>query len=170
MPQFTSLLSSSSSVQVDPKAPGTFIRYAMAMEGGLNILGGLSMLLKPEVLLGLMVSKPSHVTDISSSMMQWLGAITLGLTPQLFLAIPNTRGAMESRRMAYYTLGAGELALIPVFLWQALGPNAGSGLGFTPKALLLVTSNLLPPLLLRAYVLFVNPSLLGRYREGAKSE
>lgn len=166
--KYVMLSTSSPSVQVDPAAPGTFIRYAMAIEGSLNILGGISMLAMPAKLLGYMTTSPLEVTDSAVSLIQWLGALTLGLTPQLFLAIPNTRAAMESRRMVYYTLGAGELALIPLFIWQASKSDGETGI--TSKALIVAMSNLLPPLLLRGYVLFVKPSLMGRYRDVNKSD
>jgi len=68
----------------------------------------------------------------------------------------------------YYTLGAGELALIPVILWQTLGPGMGMGIGITLKALGTCLFFLVLPLALRVYVLFVRPELLGRYREGGK--
>ncbi len=75
---------------------------------------------------------------------------------------------MESRRMVHHTLGIGELALIPVCFWQAFAPS--KGLGFTPKALMIASANLVLPLLLRFYVLFVKQSLLGKYKDISKTE
>lgn len=154
-------------VEMDPTAPGTFIRRAMFIEGCLNIFGGVSMLMMPSTILSWMVSSPKgEITPTATALIQWLGALVLGLTQQLFLAIPNTRGAVESRPMVYYTLGAGELALIPLFVWQALGPEDASGI--TRRALMVAIGALVPPLLLRGYVLFVRPSLLGRYKDISK--
>lgn len=168
MRNYISSSSPSPVVQVDPSAPGTFFRYAAAIESTLNILGGATMMLRPGFFLDLMVYSSSEISHASISQIQWFGALTLGLTPQLLFAIPNTRRSIEGRRMAYITLGAGELALIPVFLWQAFGPEAG--LGFSTKALIGATMNLLLPLLVRIYVLFVDPNLLGRYRDDRRME
>jgi hypothetical protein len=157
----------SPAVEVDPTAPGTFIRYAMAIEGTLNILAGVPMLFYPSIFLSLMAKSPAVYTSVSPStaMFQWIGALILGITPQLFLALPNTRRAIESRRMVYISLGAGELALIPLFLWQASRDS-----GFTSTALGNAVVMLAPALLFRGYVLFVKPSLMGRYRDVVKKE
>ena len=135
----------------------------MFVEGCLDILAGVCMLAMPSTLLEWMASLPKgEITSTVTAVFQWLGALFLGLTPQLFLAILNTRGAIESRPMVYYTLGAGDLVIVPLFMWQAWGAEGGSGI--TRKALGFAMGTLMSPLLFRAYVLFVKPSLLGRYR------
>lgn len=166
--KYITLSSSSSTVEMDPTTPGTFIRYAMAIEGALNILGALPMLLIPATLLHHITTSPLEVIDTSVALLQWIGALILGITPQLFLAIPNTRTAIESRRMVYLTLGAGELSLPAVFMLQAYGSNAG--VRITRNALVLATGILVPLVLFRSYVLFAKPSLLGRYKVDGKTE
>jgi Na+-driven multidrug efflux pump len=118
----------SEDIEIDPAAPGTVIRYAMAIEAGLNVFGATIMLLYPSEVLSYMVTKPSANTAASAALAQWLGALTCGLAVQLLCAIRNTRGAIESRRAVYYTLGAGEGFLIPLLLWQASSISTEKGL------------------------------------------
>jgi hypothetical protein len=73
-------------VQVDPSAPGTVIRYLMAFEGTMNILAGIPILLAPAAVLSYLVEAPSEISELSKSLTQCLGAMIVGITPQLFLA------------------------------------------------------------------------------------
>jgi hypothetical protein len=168
---YRTLTTSSPAVEIDPSAPGTFARYAYPIEGSLNIFGATAMLLYPSSLLSCLVASPSYNTPAAGALLQWIGALTVGLTPQLFLAWPNTRGALESRRMVYYTLGAGEVALVGLFLWQGF-KDGRVEMGLSNKGLMVCAGNLIGPLIMRAYVLFWRPELLGRYREadGKKNE
>ena len=156
--------------RLDPSHPGTVIRYAFAIEAIANIIGGTCMLLYPASLLSLAVANPVlDVNRTSTALLQWLGCLVFGLTPQLVLGLANTRSAIESRPMVYLTLLAGEGFLIPMFFWQAV--SAGSS-GITPRALMVCTSTLVGPVLWRLWVLLVRPEWLGRWmKEGdAKKE
>lgn len=144
------------------------MRYAMALEAGLNVFGATAMLMYPLHTLSFMVTKPSESTAASAALVQWLGALTCGLAVPLLCALPNTRGAIESRRVVYYTLGAGEGCLVPLFLWQAYGNGTATGL--TPKALMVCASVLFPTLVWRGTVLFGKPEWLGRYRDVKKHD
>lgn len=146
-------------VEVDPSAPGTVVRRAMAIEALLN-LGTLPLLLYPKELLSYVVSRPTEITDTAAIMAQLFGAIVVGaLTPLLLLGVPNTRSAIESRRTIYYALGAGEAILIPFFLLQA----SSGDVGLTSRACIGVVSCLVPPVLWRAYVFLQKPEWFGRY-------
>ena len=150
------------------------MRYAMALEAGLNVFGATLMLLYPSQLLSYMVATkpPVAITGASATLVQWLGALTCGLAVPLLCAIPNTRGAIESRRVVYYTLGAGEGFLVPLLLWQAAFSGSSSGIdgGLTPKALTVCAAVLFPTLVWRGVVLFVKPEWLGRYRDANKQD
>ena len=154
-----------SPITLDPRHPGTNIRRFMALEASLNILGALPMLLMPSTC-ARSLTHPGSASPATAQLIQWLGALTLGLTPQLLLALPNTKTAIESRAMAYVTLGAGEAALVGVMLWQAWGGSAEGG--FTGRALVGAAGVLAPTLVARAWVLFWRPEVLGRYVEGGR--
>ena len=88
----------------------------------------LAMTLFPRWLLGPIVMHPSTINSTTISICLWIGTIILAFTTQIILAIPNTRSAIESRRLVYWTLLAGECFLVSLFLYQAywsaeFGPN-----------------------------------------------
>lgn len=95
---YRTLTASSPAVEMDPVAPGTFIQKAFFLEGCLNIIGGVPMILIPGIILPYLTSKP---TPLGENLLQLIGTLFLCLTPQLFLALPNTRFAVESRRTVY---------------------------------------------------------------------
>lgn len=176
---------SSSTIHVDPTAPGTLIRRLMFLEGTLNLLGAVPLLLFPTHLLqNYFCASAADATASAATLLQWIGALFIGMTPQLFLALPNSRYAIESRRTVYWTLGAGEAALVPLLLWQAAksaaatGPvlemvseKAGFGVqGLSTKVLIGMAVMLGMPMVGRAYVLFWRPELFGRYKEVGKRE
>lgn len=86
------------------------------------------MILYPNATLRLFVPKPYIVTTTSASLLQWLGALVLGLTPPLVLALPEGRGQVQRRKWVYQVLGFGKAGLVPVLVWQAVGEGKGSGL------------------------------------------
>lgn len=176
---------SSPAIQVDPHASGSLIRRLMFLEGTFNILGAIPLLFFPTHLLqNYFCASPSDGTASAATLLQWIGALFIGMTPQLFLALPNSKQAIESRRTVYWTLGAGEATLVPLLLWQAAKSAAASGevlekvgakvglggQGFSTKVLLGAAVMLGTPLLGRAYVLFWRPELFGRYKEVGKRE
>lgn len=74
---------------------------------------------------------------------------------------------IECRKVVYLVLGGGEVAIIPLFVNEALN----GGRGFSAKACWMSVGSLLPPLGWRLYALFVRPEMFGRYREvGRKAE
>ncbi|KAJ8608660.1 hypothetical protein MRB53_039544 [Persea americana] len=110
----------------------TFIRAAFLVEAAGNLFGAAAMLLYPDAIVKL-VTPTGISTATSASFMQWMGALVVGLTPQLFLVFPDTPRAIASRPLVYWTLFAGEAALVPLMLWQLLQGNGG----LTTNALLL---------------------------------
>ena len=62
-------------VGIDPAAKGTPVRYALAIEAVLNILGATWMVVFSENFLNLMVTKPSDITPTSVALTQQFGAV-----------------------------------------------------------------------------------------------
>ncbi|MCJ1398924.1 hypothetical protein MMC11_002125 [Xylographa trunciseda] len=154
-------------VSLDPSAPGTIIRAALLIEALGNILGAIPMIFLARPLLSLITS--STPSPLAVSLTQWLGGLTCGLAAPLLLAYPNTKRAMESRTTVYWTLGAGEGALVPLLLWQYMSEGRGSGL---PGGFLLGAAGVLAATAVwRLWVMQVRPEWMGRYREeGVKEE
>lgn len=157
---------SSTPIIPDPAAPGTIMRYALGIEAAINLLGCAGMLFFPSRFLELLASKPSEITATATTVTQWLGALGYILTVPMLLAIPNTRRGIESRTTVYYSLAAGELALIPLLLYQALVKREASGM--SRKGLLMGMGSMVPHLPWRFWVLFRRPEWIGRYREERK--
>ena len=70
-------------VDIDPAAKGTPVRYALAIEAVLNILGATWMVVFPENFLNLMVTKPSDITPTSVALTQQFGAVVYALNTPL---------------------------------------------------------------------------------------
>lgn len=157
----------STTVELDPLAPGTAVRRAFALEALLNLFT-LPLIFYPKATLSPLVNDPSAITPTAELLARLFGGLVVGaLTPALLLGLPNTRQAIESRRTVYVMLGCGEAALIPVLIWHALdGWERGS---LTFAACWASVGCLIPPLAWRLYVLS-KPEMLGRYREVNKAE
>ncbi|KAI9696336.1 MAG: hypothetical protein M1820_008178 [Bogoriella megaspora] len=143
-----------------PSSSGTIIRLAFLLEALFNILGAAVILLYPATCLSYFVPKPHITTTTSVSLVQWLAALILGLTPQLVLALPNSRKAVDSRPMVYTTLAWGEACLMPVLIWHAFVES-----GLSPRAMGICVGNLLPIFCWRLYVLWWKPEWFGRVKE-----
>lgn len=166
-PQYTFPTTTSHSVALDPSAPGTIMRYALATEATSNVLGAIPMIFLPRTLL-LFVSPSQEPSYLAISLTQWLGALVLGLTAPLVLAYPNTRRGLETRPTVYWTLGVGEAAATGVMLWQYLSKGEGSGMkeGFLVGATAVLSSLVV----WRMWVLMVKPEWMGRYDDSRKGE
>lgn len=149
-------------VKVDPAASGTIIRYALVVEVGLNLFMGTALVVFPRWLLSPAMTEPSTLTPISISICQWVGAIIFAFSIQVALVIPNTRGAIESRRLVYWTLLAGEGFLVPLFLYQALWATS---FGLRHEFLVVTTFFFVDHMLWRLFCLFVKPNWFGRYQD-----
>ncbi|KAL8636528.1 MAG: hypothetical protein Q9228_006088 [Teloschistes exilis] len=152
------------------------IQIALALEAGLNICGATLMLLFPRPILAYLSSAPSRtasdpnpssVSPTTIQLLRWLAALVYGLTPQLLLALPSSRGARDKRWIVYITLGAGEGALIVMMLLQALLRQKGEG-GLTRRALLGCVAGLTPFMVWRIYALGGRPEMLAD--SGAKRD
>ncbi|MCJ1385688.1 hypothetical protein MMC17_008811 [Xylographa soralifera] len=153
----------STSVQIDPSAPGTTIGWALVVEAGISVFTGAFMVVKPFTLLQMISASSSPPDPLAAAMLQWLGGLTLALITPLLLAVPNTKSGIESRPVVYSTMLSMEVALLPLIAWQAMIGNT-----LSPKALANVAGGLMGPILWRIWVLKYRPELMGRYTEDKK--
>ena len=166
-------LPSLTSHPVEPaaSAPGTIIRYALAIEAGVNLFGVAGMLLYPDVLVRWLSADPTPDTTsgtaaVASGLIHLLAALLAGFTTPLLLCIPNSKRALESRPTVYATLLAGEVALVLVMLRQALVQE--NGVGIRPGRLLFMVGTLGPLGRWRVGVLGIRPEGVGAYGGGRK--
>ena len=86
-------------------------------------------------------------------MARCVGVLILALTPQLLLALPDSKDCVGKRKQVYWTLGLGEGCLIPLFLWEAFRERGQLEFGgFTKTAALVSAGMLIPPLVWRVFV------------------
>ncbi|CAF9905096.1 MAG: hypothetical protein HETSPECPRED_004871 [Heterodermia speciosa] len=154
------------------------IQLALALEAGANVLSATCMLLLPHYVLNALTTTPSSIESLLNPssvsptgihLLQWLAAVTYGLTPPLLLALPAHRGARDKRWTAYITLGAIDAVLIPTMLWQALMAESDDG-GLTRRALLGCACGLMPFWVWKVWVLGLRPELLGKSGGNGKME
>ena len=103
-------------VRLNPTAIGKAVRYTLVIDIVLNISMALAMTLFTRWLLGPIVMHPSTINSMIS-ICQWIGIIILAFITQVVLAIPNTRSAIETWRLIYWTLLASKCFLVPLFLY-----------------------------------------------------
>ena len=156
----------------------TTIQLALALEAVANVLSATGLLLYPLEILNLLTATPSSTASLlnpssappaATYFLQWLAALTYGLTPPLLFALPEHRGARDKRWTAYITLGSIDMVLIPLMVWQALMWGSDDG-GLTRRALLGCAGGLLPFMVWRVWVLGFRPELLEKSGESGKME
>lgn len=154
-------------VSVDPHCTGYYMRLACAGETVINIISFIVLFFYPQQVLQLCVSSPSEVTASSIFLVQVIGALILALTPQLMAVYPNNRRiSIDSRPMAYLAYMSAELLMIPLILYQSL--QSPTKAGISPGLLQLVALGFTPFVAWRFYSLFINPSVMGRYKTPSK--
>ena len=162
-------------VFMDSSAKGTIIRYAFAIEASFNLPAIIALAFYPNATLSMYLVSDAQASTLDMTiaiLARCLAALILALTPQLLLALPNTHGCVERRRLVYLTLGVGEAALIPLFLAEAFRATdaekvMGSG-GFSQKATLNSVASLAPLLLWRIYVSIWKPQWFGAYEGSSR--
>jgi hypothetical protein len=151
-------------IELDPQNDGEIVRKAFIVEGFLN-LGTLPLITHPRTILPYLLNHPSQINATTVFFARLFGIIVVAaLTPGLFAGARNTRNGIESRSTMYITLGGAELLLIPMLINEVMkGGSHNAILGF--KTAVMGVLSVTPPLLWRIWVLYVQPKLLGRYRE-----
>ncbi|KAI0382768.1 hypothetical protein F5Y04DRAFT_43233 [Hypomontagnella monticulosa] len=137
-------------------------QLGLAIEAVLNIAGAAPFILNPEWCLSFAIA-PDPISGVSSvppsSAILWqvYGALVLALTVPLIQCIPDSRAAVEKRRIVFQTLLAGEVFL-EALLWSHIYQRDKSGFSLT--ALVLSAVFLLPALSWHAFAVYIMPSLL----------
>ncbi|KAF6229965.1 hypothetical protein HO133_004303 [Letharia lupina] len=139
----------------------SIIQTAFFFEALVNVPAIVSLIFYPESTL-----RPALTTNASFSaaelnrtatfIARCAGVLILALTPQLLLALPDSKDCVGKRKQVYWTLGLGEFGLIPLFLWEAFRASDQDKLdwrgGLTKRAALLCAGMLIPPLAWRVFV------------------
>ncbi|KAL9135944.1 MAG: hypothetical protein Q9175_002842 [Cornicularia normoerica] len=139
----------------------SIIQTAFFLEALVNVPAIVSLIFYPEYTL-----RPALATSFSSSaaelnrtaalIARCAGVLILALTPQLLLALPDSKDCVEKRKQAYWGLGLGEAGLIPLFLWEAFRASDQDKLqwqgGLAKRAALLCAGMMIPPLAWRVFV------------------
>ncbi|KAH7344383.1 hypothetical protein BKA66DRAFT_614777 [Pyrenochaeta sp. MPI-SDFR-AT-0127] len=152
---------------VDPSSLGNIIRLALAFESLVTVGAGTYYMFFPRhYLLYTMGAAAAQVTTTALQFAQQFGALNVFIGATVALFIPNTKKAIESRRILYFVILGFELLYIPLLLWQAFMMEGG----MLRKALLTEAGQLLPFVLWRVFTLGCKPEWFGRYQEGGKME
>lgn len=134
------------------------LQRALFGEAMMNLSGAAIMILTPRFVLSLITS-PTRLgapEPAAAQLLQWLGALFIGLTAPMLLVLPNGKHVGIKRRMVYIFLLAGEAFLIPMLLLQVASSSGEPG-SLTARSLTVAASALGPFAALRAYVLFNKP-------------
>lgn len=154
-------------IELDPQNNGEYVRKAFLIEGYLN-LATIPLITHPRFILPYLLNRPYEINDTTVFFARLFGVIVVAaLSPGLFAGARNTRNAIESRSIVYIMLGGAELLLVPMLLIEALKGSRDAVLGY--RTAVTGVLSIATALVWRAYVLFVRPDSLGRYRE-IKSE
>jgi hypothetical protein len=158
-------------METPSKSSTTVIRTAFALEAAGNIIGAIFMFINPSGML--YNALPSSLVDSSifhpataspspqaATLVTWIGAIIIGLTPQLLLTLPEKPQAIASRQLVYVTLLAGEVALIVVIVWQAVMFDERTT-GMSKKAMGFCLLNFVSLAFWRIFVLICRPNWFG---------
>jgi hypothetical protein len=155
-------------VEVDPTARGNVIRGALLFESIANIPFAVACFVYTRPFMELFVVDPSNITPVALSFMQLIGVSTIMISILMWLAIPNTRSGIESRRPTYYMLIVAEIMMLSLWYYQGwvLGEEAS---GMSKKGIIMAMQNIAPLVVFRGISLFLMPQWFGRYRIKAKS-
>lgn len=152
---------------MDPTATGSIIRKALIGETILNMATGAFVLSYPETVLSLIKSSASIITPTNITFTQHygVGMILLALPPAL--AVPNTRGGIESRIPLYVFFGVIESCLIAACLYEAWDADY---IGWISRSkLLFFAATFFSGLFWRYLVLIHHPEWIGRYLEARRN-
>lgn len=112
---------SSSLRRVDPSAPGSIIRVALAFESLFTVVGGVHYMFFPRHYLPhTMEVAATQVTTTALQLTQQFGAVIVLLGATVALFIPNTKTAIKSRQILYFVLLVFELLYIVISTTQCL--------------------------------------------------
>jgi hypothetical protein len=145
------------------------IQYALGLEAFVNITSATAIIFYPNFCLSKVFPKSILTTTIpptTTTLFQVFGTLVYALTAPLLLAIPNGPHVACTRRVTYYTLGAGEVLMVALILTKLLGKVNDSG--FSDRLLIGAVGSLAPICVWRAWCIWGNPNLLGANEEEGK--
>lgn len=137
------------------------IQAAFFLEALSNVSAIVSLIFLPEQTLSraLTTNAPYSAAELNRTatlLARCVGVLIFALTPQLLLALPDSKDCVGKRKQVYWTLGLGEAGLIPLFLWEAFRATDQAKLewrgGLSRKTALLCAGILVLPLGWRAFV------------------
>jgi hypothetical protein len=153
---------------VDPAAPGTIVRNAIAFEAIFTAASGAYLIFFPRhFLVRSMGAAATQVTTTAIQQAQQYGSCMVLVGGLAAVFIPNTRTVFEARPMLYRALGAFEVFLyIPLMVYQAYMQEGG-----LPKGSSLASAAMISGFAAwRAVTLFWKCDWFGRWKEGRKVE
>lgn len=136
----------------------SILQIAFFLEALMNIPGIVSLILYPEIVLRPAVTTNSispagELNRTATLSARCVGVLILALTPQLLLALPDSKDCEGKRKQVYLTLGCGEGGIIALFLWEAFRERSQEQLGgLTKTAALLCVGMMVPLLAWRVFV------------------
>ncbi|KAF2496449.1 hypothetical protein BU16DRAFT_378058 [Lophium mytilinum] len=155
----------STPIKIDPSAPGTIGRIALAIEAAVKITVAFFLTFFPHLNFGPAVTDSSNLAPSTIALSQWIGVILIASAIQHALAIRNTRSALDSRHQVYWRMLVGEALLASMFLYQALTDS-----GIKRKVLLVMAAFCVDSILWRLFCLVLKPEWFGRHlKAGAES-
>ncbi|KAF2855536.1 hypothetical protein T440DRAFT_463936 [Plenodomus tracheiphilus IPT5] len=159
--------STSSHGGVDPSAPGTIIRGALAVESVVTVgVGAYFMFFPRHYLIHTMGATAAQATKTAIQCAQQYGAanVLVGATVGLFTS--NSRVSIEARPILYRVVLVFELLYAPFLVWQGLTTQDG----MPRSALFAAAAQFVPFVAWRVFTLGWKPEWFGRYLEGKKVE
>ncbi|WVQ63780.1 uncharacterized protein L199_001934 [Kwoniella botswanensis] len=137
---------------------GPVVRKVFLLEAFLNLLS-LPLITNTRTVLSYLLRNPAHINASSILFARLFGGIIIGgLTTGLLYGAAH----IPSRRAVYWTLGMGEVFLIPILALESTNPQSA----LTRKTALASIGLLAPPLAWRVYLLYMRPEWIGRERAG----
>ena len=144
--------SSNPSIRPDPHHSGSTVRRAFLIEAIANLFT-LPLLTHPRTILPYLLKHPSQINPSTVFFARLFAGLIIAILPTaLFAGYSNTRNGIESRRVTYLMLGAGEVLLIPTIIREvtrAGGRDAAIGVNVAVGSVMCLA----PPLMWRIYVL-----------------
>nr|XP_018259302.1 uncharacterized protein I303_08230 [Kwoniella dejecticola CBS 10117]OBR81460.1 hypothetical protein I303_08230 [Kwoniella dejecticola CBS 10117] len=145
-----------------PDPSGSTVRKAFLLEAFLNLLS-FPLLTNTRGTLSFLLRDPGEINDSTVLFARLFGGVIIGgLTTALIYGARH----IPSRRNTYWTLGMGEVLLIPILALEASKQKGA----LSTRAAIGSIGLLLPPLLWRIFVLYVRPEMIGNERASKKNE
>ncbi|KAI9706888.1 MAG: hypothetical protein M1820_004667 [Bogoriella megaspora] len=150
------------SIELDPNAPGTIVRWNCILESIKNIGMGTTLLFSPATVLADYVRDPANLSPVLAASARSFGFCLLVVTIPMLMAIPNTVSGIESRKPLLWTYGICEAVEVVIFAYRSILDE--DFLGLTPAGFRKLTSVVSVLMGLRFLMLLHKPQWLGRYR------